>query len=266
MKLETITPRKAAEWLKLNINNRPLSEMFVRDLVAIISAGQWRVNGDPIRFDLSGNLTDGQHRLAAIFKAGKPVQSWVLRGLEASAFDSSDRGHKRTNGDILARRGESHYNMLAAAANNLSAFFGDGSHGRRMRPDELDQILLRHGELLRVGCSFTARNYSRIIPPAELACLYAVAAVEYGTEVVESFWLKVLTAEQLVRGSAQHTLFRRLTDDASGPSRLRKRARMAICVKAFNAWLTDQKIKCLKYAEGEEFPRFIDAKKVKRNA
>jgi hypothetical protein len=265
MQLENITPRKAADWLKRNINNRPLSETVVDELAKAIIDGQWQVNGDAIRFDSSGDLTDGQHRLMAVIKAGNPVQSWVCRGIEQKAFDTIDRGHKRTNGHILARRGELHYNMLAAGMLNMWKWIrGEGEDGK-LRPDHMDKILSKHGERLRGACRFAVHHRSKLLPPGELVCLVAWANFMYGEGFAEQFWDKVLDAQGLVKGSPQHVLFKRLTDNITGPTRLTKRARVAICIKAFNAWATGQSVKCLKYTEGEDFPQFVPKSKVKVN-
>jgi hypothetical protein len=269
MHLETITPRKAADWLKRNINNRPMSEKFVQRLADAMTASQWQVNGDPIRFDSSGDLIDGQHRLTAVIKSGVSIESWVLRGVESTAFDTIDKGHVRTNGDVLARRGEKYYNILAAAASLLFRYDAGVSleYGRNgtPRPDELDDILQKHGDRLRSACEFAVHNKSPLIPASEVSFLVAVCDKLYGREATCAFWSKVISAEDLRRGSPEHLLHKRLTESLTGNTRLLKKARMAICVKAFNAYMAGQQIKCLKFIDGEDFPEFLKPSKVKAN-
>ena len=73
--VETITPEKAVEYLRHNTNNyRKLSLATVSKYVAEIKAGRWQLNGETIVFGEDGILKDGQHRLAAIAKAGKPIE------------------------------------------------------------------------------------------------------------------------------------------------------------------------------------------------
>jgi hypothetical protein len=266
MQLETVTPRKAADWLKRNINNRPLSEKFVDRLAIAMSSGQWQVNGDPIRFDASGDLIDGQHRLTAIIKSGSPVQSWVLRGVGTQAFDTIDRGHTRTNGDVLARRGEKYYNILAAAVSLWYRYHGgfsvDGGNSTP-RPDELDAILATNGDDLRAAAEFASHTKSPLIPASEVAFFVAIGRLLYGADRAIEFWRRVLTAEGLRRGSPEHVLNRRLTESLTGNTRILKKSRMAICIKAFNAWATQTDIKHLKYTDGEDFPKFISNSKAK---
>lgn len=267
MQLEKINPRKAADWLKRNINNRPLSEQFVNKLADAMASNQWQVNGDPIRFDSNGDLIDGQHRLTAIIKSGVEVQSWVLRGIESGAFDTIDRGHVRTNGDVLARRGEKYYKTLAAGSalwwRYQNGFTVDGGM-RTPRPDQLTALLDKHGSRLRQGSEFAAKNRTPLIPGAEVAFFVAWCTWVYGDTSID-FWHRVIHSELLRPKSPEHLLNSQLAKSATGNSRLTKKARMAICIKAFNAYITRSPLKCLKYTDGEEFPKFIHPNKVKSN-
>lgn len=72
--IETVTPMKAARWLKRNIANRRVSPKVVRNYAGDMSRGEWLLNGEAIKFDRDGNLLDGQHRLGAIVHNGKSVR------------------------------------------------------------------------------------------------------------------------------------------------------------------------------------------------
>jgi hypothetical protein len=266
--LETITPKKAADWYARNVNNRPLSVSFANRLAEAIAAGQWQVNGDAIRFDESGDLVDGQHRLAAVIRSGKPIKSYVIRGIESKSFDTIDKGKQRSNGDALARRGERNYNVMASCCALLFRHrtgkpLDQGKYAPR--PDQMDEIISAHGDMVRWACNFAVGHRSSLIPPSELAFILAQSMAIYGKDIVSPFWKRVLEAEELKRGTAAHTLHRRLVDNKSGPSRLHKKARIAIAIKAQNAYLTGMPLRCLKYTEGEDFPEFIKPSKVIQN-
>src|SRR5947199_10315040 len=77
-RVQTITPKKAAEYLGLNTANRPLSNRTVREFAAAMRRGEWRVTHQGIAFDTTGALVDGQHRLAAIVEADLPVDVTVF--------------------------------------------------------------------------------------------------------------------------------------------------------------------------------------------
>lgn len=103
LEFQNITPDYAAKLLaEHNPNNRPMSRQHVLFISQEMQRGTFRPdNGDSIRFDASGNIIDGQHRLAAIVHAGKPVMMLVARGIEADAFATIDIGKPRTVNDII---------------------------------------------------------------------------------------------------------------------------------------------------------------------
>lgn len=91
-----VTPRTAAEWLTLNRRNRRARTLLVSKYAADMAAGQWRMAGEPIKFDTSGNLLDGQHRLSAVMLSGATVTMLVVRGLPPESQAVMDSGSART--------------------------------------------------------------------------------------------------------------------------------------------------------------------------
>lgn len=105
LKVETITPEMAAMYLKKNTQNyRKLSMSKARQYAEDIISGRWQLNGEPLIFGEDGILKDGQHRLAAIVKAGKPVKMAVIRGVESEAY-IYDVGMNRTAQQITESNG-----------------------------------------------------------------------------------------------------------------------------------------------------------------
>jgi hypothetical protein len=98
---EVITPEKAAELLSHNFSNRPVRKNHVSGLASAIKRGEWRLTHQGIAVSESGGLVDGQHRLHAIIQAGVPVTAIVVRGVDASTFDSIDIGERRSLSDTL---------------------------------------------------------------------------------------------------------------------------------------------------------------------
>ncbi len=118
--LELISPDQATDYLKLNINNRPLSPQTVRKYSDAMKAGKWMpFTGEPIKFDTNGLLRDGQHRLAAVVAYALPIHLFVVRGIDPEAFIVLDGGKKRTAGDGLSIVGFKNYNMVAALAKSI---------------------------------------------------------------------------------------------------------------------------------------------------
>ena len=113
-KVQSITPRKAAEYLEANTSNRPLSRSVVKQFAEAMSRGDWMVTHQGIAFSAGGVLVDGQHRLAAIVEADIPVQMTVFTDVDEGTFDVLDTGKRRNAADVLALEGEKSVSMLAA--------------------------------------------------------------------------------------------------------------------------------------------------------
>lgn len=100
--IETITPIQAQKYLAKNLaHNRQIRPTWVKSLAKAILRGDWRLTHQPIAFDTSGNLFDGQHRLHAIIQANTAVQVLVVRGVDPGAFTATDIGAKRSVSDLL---------------------------------------------------------------------------------------------------------------------------------------------------------------------
>jgi hypothetical protein len=113
-RVQTITPARAAEWLRANTTNRPLSRPVVRSFAEAMRRGEWLVTHQGIAFDGNGVLVDGQHRLAAVIEADQPVEMTVFTEVPEGAFDVLDTGKRRTAADVLAIEGEKNSILLAA--------------------------------------------------------------------------------------------------------------------------------------------------------
>jgi phage tail tape-measure protein len=114
--IQTITPDLAKEWLTLNTDNRKLSQATVEVYANAIRQGDWKLNGDSIKFGTSGNLLDGQHRLGAVIKAKRSIQSIVITGVDDTAMPTLDVGKKRGASDYLSLRGVKNPAQVAASA------------------------------------------------------------------------------------------------------------------------------------------------------
>ena len=97
-----VTPAMARAWLAHNEKNRPKNADAIKALASDMAEGRFHYTGDPIRFDVNGNLIDGQHRLEAIILADATVRIAVLRGLPPEAQEFIDIGRSRSIGDRLA--------------------------------------------------------------------------------------------------------------------------------------------------------------------
>jgi hypothetical protein len=111
----TITPQIAKAWLDKNINNRKISARFVAQFARDIAAGNWELTGDPIKFDVHGNLIDGQHRLAACIKADNNFSCYVAYNINPHAKDVIDTGKSRSGRDVLTMHGMTNTGPVSTA-------------------------------------------------------------------------------------------------------------------------------------------------------
>lgn len=114
--VETINAKTAQNILAANTRNRPLSPRVVATYAEDMASGRWKLNGEPIIIASDGTLLDGQHRLNAVLSLDGAVQMLVVRGADATAFDTIDANYTRTAAHILAIRGGTYVNVVASAA------------------------------------------------------------------------------------------------------------------------------------------------------
>lgn len=96
-----VTPEIAAEWLKLNGNNRRVDGRRVAFLAQQILDGNWALTHQGIAFWDDGTLADGQHRLMAIVKSGVAVKMLVTRGIAKPAIHAIDIVRPRSTQNVL---------------------------------------------------------------------------------------------------------------------------------------------------------------------
>lgn len=120
--VEYVTPDLAEQWLGKNVNNRNLKQAKIAHYARDMAAGRWAMTGEAIKFDIGGNLLDGQNRLNAVVASGATVQFLVVRGLDPKTQEVMDSGAPRTAGDALHLRGYVNANKIAAALNVYSCY------------------------------------------------------------------------------------------------------------------------------------------------
>lgn len=121
-----VTPQMADEWLKLNIENRPIKPTHVKFLQAEIMAGRFLPTGQPIVF-VGKKLVDGQHRLMAIVRADKAVDMMVVHHpvneQTKQIFHVIDTGVNRSFADLLSLKGEANATTLGSVLRTLERYY-----------------------------------------------------------------------------------------------------------------------------------------------
>lgn len=97
-----IGPALATEMLDMNNRNRRLSSSRVTQYADAMRNGLWQFDGSPIRFDVKGNVIDGQHRLWAIVETELEFEFLVIRNLPTETFATIDTGKQRSFADMIS--------------------------------------------------------------------------------------------------------------------------------------------------------------------
>ncbi len=259
-RLEKISPQKARKYLEKQARNRPVIDSWVRTIAAAIKAGEWKVNGETIKFNDLGELEDGQHRLGAIILADCGIETYVTRGLPHNhgIFETIDIGKKRTGGAILARRGEGNYNLLAGALSWLWKYdrgYWGTRHHATPRPQELTATLEAHPGIrqsLRYG-----QHAKRIMSPSAATCLHYLFS-RMDAQQANIFFDFLATGENISR-SSQYTsgifhLRARLLENRSAKAQLKPFDVVALVIKAWNAMRSQQVIRALRWRTDGDKP------------
>jgi hypothetical protein len=109
--LELIDPATAELYLsklptsQSKIKQRSQSPKTIDRYTGDMASSQWLFIADVIRFNVDGELIDGQHRLQAIVHSGCSEFQLVARGIEREAFAVFDTGRARSFADALRSMG-----------------------------------------------------------------------------------------------------------------------------------------------------------------
>jgi hypothetical protein len=152
----TITPGTAAIlYLEHNKQNREWQPSASEEFSREIANRHWHFTNQGIGFLDSGNVGDGQHRLAAIVLAGIPVQLLVAFGLKVEAIASIDSGKRRQASDFIhitagtpTKTASRQQMMVKRAYGYLARDKSYGSDYRLRNNREIAEAMRRHEALL----------------------------------------------------------------------------------------------------------------------
>ena len=254
-----ITPTVANEMLKRNINNRKPSESHIGFLSKEMSAGNWKFDGQPLRFSDNGGLLDGQHRLHAVIKSKTTQKFLVLTGINSDAFHVMDTGKIRTGGDVFGINGVQSSTVCAAAVKIImshkrgqNAGFGDA----KISNSDLWAFFKENSsveDLVRTSHSLYL-EFNRVLP---LTTIVAFRFLMSEKNVLDSdnFWRSVCSGLALEKESPERVLRQKLIADKVSKSTLPFREKKAIIFKAWNAYRAKKSVKVLRWnKETEKFP------------
>ena len=266
--IETITPEIAEKMLVTNVGNRdPKRESIAK----AIENGEWVLNGATIVFDENGNLTDGQNRLMACIKSGKPIDTIVVRGIKRSAQITMDTGVKRVLADYLKLAGYPNYSAVGAIGLAVYRAEEYGLQGAFTMPKSGRDTVKALYEYI---CAMYDTRIEPLVKPSKLVQrMYPGVTVgtigvlldafgKAGEDNVSEFVSQV--TNKTAACTSVRLLQNRLSKNADSKNgRLPQKVVAALIIKAWNAYMLGDDIAQLKFTQGganpERFPEvFLD--------
>ena len=204
----TITPSLAELMLGKNTNNRAISPRGVKQYAESLRNGDWALTHQGIAFSRSGELVDGQHRLAAIIEAAIPAQTRVTFGVADDAFAFLDGGIKRTGGHVVGIAGYQYSNNLAAAARLLCQVRSDNPFRQAKLTASETLDVVRENEGMCEWCSPADRVKKRLkssaTPP--IVAFYLISQQSSSADRLTDFIEDLVTGEFLRSNHPVHRL------------------------------------------------------------
>lgn len=257
---EIIGPTEAAEMLRSKGHNRRLRPAVVMRFAGAIERGEWELNGEAVKFSQDGVLLDGQHRLHAVIRAGKPIKTIVLRGLDPSMQDTMDTGAPRTFADSLKLQRYANPSELAAAVRIVWALETKGlPPGTNVTVQatnrELSAMLAAHPGIIasvESACDKVRRSHLGIGGGMGAALHYLIKRDAPGS--VDDFFDALTTGADLSQDDAVFVLRRFLLRERQSARRLERLAISALIIKAFDRWRRNEPTTILAWRRDEKFP------------
>ena len=246
--------------LSLNTTNRKLQRKWVDELYRRLDSGLWVFNGDSIVVSSDATLLNGQHRLHAFRRYGRPVECLICVGIDSSAWSTYDGGQRRTYSQELSRHGISNSKPVATLTRAIWSYGNnrfEGDQSVKVTIHELDTLRER---LMGIGdaCSLARGSDSmkKLGHQREVSFLLW-SAMQVLSEGQFQRLVGVLKGE--IPADKTNPIFvlkERLIDNKSRKVKLNGTELLALCIKALNFFKQGKSPKFLKWQSGagERFP------------
>lgn len=262
-----VTPKLAAELLKNNSSNRPLSRARMLKYSEDMSSGRWRWNGDTIKIDDSGCLLDGQHRLQAVIHSGITIEALIVEGLPRAVFSTIDSLGVRGGGDVLGIMGVPNSNNVAASL-HLIAAYRDGTIAiggwPRLRNSQVEEEYKRLQQEAGVAQPMAAATKTAFAAGKIVRARSVVTALHYlfsraDSAKAEKFFAQLVDGVGLTKGEPTYLLRERLLLEQQKKGRLKEAEMVALFIKSWNAFYEGRLMRHLRWRStgdsAESFPR-----------
>ena len=205
--VEIISPAQAKEFLERNPHNRPLSEFTVRRYADDMQNDRWNSsNGETIKVSLNGDLVDGQHRMAALIRANRPVAMLVVRGIDPIAFKTIDAGKTRNLKDTLSLEGYKKVDILASAGRMSYNYIAGVTYNYSPTPSTTEEFIRAYPYLGELAKKLGNHSHNRFPKSALTAVLFLANDNRQLDSELKTFIEGLMYGQGLWKGDARLTL------------------------------------------------------------
>jgi hypothetical protein len=254
VRLMTVTPRMAEEWLSRNHGrNRKMRLNKVKEYAADMKAGRWVLSDQAISFDAADQLINGQHRLFAVTESKTDIRSIVLFNAPNRSLLVIDGGMKRNTDDRFGMAGMSYPRGCGATVRRvimgLTSYAGESISDQRV-----DEFMTDHGPAVAFAHAALGKGRYALAPVR--AVLTRAKIRKTPGERLERF-CEVLGSGIMSAGENGAVLLRNyitnLKADAAGSGTARQKL-YAVTEAALAAFLAGERVTKLTPAKAELFP------------
>lgn len=265
---ELVTPEIAKMWLGRNgFRNRKLSEKNVQFLTTQMVGDAWEETGDTIKVTPDGKFLDGQHRLHAIVRSGKPQRLFIAKGVKEKAFNVLDTGKTRSAADVVSTLGVKNSMVVTHTARGVILFerdyFADpqkASKHPHITNAKIVNFVQRHRKELEEIAAFMTDIYHQFpsgCGAVPLAVIYYMATKKNQTKA-DKFFGSYGSGIDLSKGSPIRLLRDKfMLSKTKKGSRIQGRDVYAMIILAWNAFLRGKELSDLRLRTNYEFPKMI---------
>ncbi len=256
------------QWLdETNRNNRKVRQQWVDQLADDMLAGRWRgQNGEAIRFDTTGRLVDGQHRLWACVQSGTAFETLVVTGVDIEDFKTIGIGGTKRLSDFLGPIYDVKNVNLYSSTLRLVHIWRTGrlKPGYKSIGHSISELEASHHDhpQLQDSVNWVTNNMDlrRLLNPTYASFIHYVAYLDGKQAAVESFLSCVGNGLGLLEDHPVYQLRKFLLSQQGlkfGQKRPGREYMLALLIKAWNAHKNGEKTKALVFKVGETFPEVV---------
>lgn len=250
-----VTPTLAKAFLDKNVSNRNPSRRHVVRLARDMKRGNWAYTGDPIRFDVKGDLIDGQHRLMACIEADASFETDVIYNVPLGVQSKIDGGRPRTAADILTLSGMHYASNVAAAARMLLGEKHDVNPFKEpWTTSDIQEFLARHPKLQVSARVVRGRPTPHGISTSQIVAVHYVGAFLLGNDDAADSFVRVLhTGVPAYEGDPVHLYRERLIRDSGASVRMTRERKWDTLKHVWNLFAAGNTITLLRAVSDVKF-------------